>query len=383
MKIDRHNYEEYFILYMDNELGSEDRRLVEAFVQQHPDLKDELDMLLQYKLAPDTTIVFEGKEELLKENGLPVITVNNYEEWLSLYIDNELTIEQQQLVDQFIAANPAAEKELAVLQKTKLQPEPVVFADKEALYRREEKVRRIIPFHWRAAAAILILALGISAVLVLNRKPSGNDPDIATAEPGRQTAPVENKTAVQSAENNSKAVVPEQKNALEADPFVAEIKNQPNALVKNNTDNKNLAIPNKKTVTPENIIAGTSPVIKKEVPVVADINNKPSNNLPQPMNNPNATANKTTDALAVNVPEINKLQNALTNPVVTSASPQPSDIVQASYKENGEMLEQSDGKKNKNRGIFRKIARTFEKRTSIDPTDDNKLLVAGLAIHLK
>jgi hypothetical protein len=45
MNINRHNYEEYFILYMDNELDSDDRRMVEAFVLQHPDLKEELDIL--------------------------------------------------------------------------------------------------------------------------------------------------------------------------------------------------------------------------------------------------------------------------------------------------------------------------------------------------
>jgi hypothetical protein len=56
--------------------------------------------------------------------------------------------------------------------------------------------------------------------------------------------------------------------------------------------------------------------------------------------------------------------------------------VNASYKNDAE-LEQPNDKKNKSRGLFRKIARTFEKRTSIDPTDDNKLLVAGLAIRLK
>ena len=33
MKLNRNNYEEYFILYMDNELDSDDRREVEAFVQ--------------------------------------------------------------------------------------------------------------------------------------------------------------------------------------------------------------------------------------------------------------------------------------------------------------------------------------------------------------
>ena len=74
MNINRHNYEEYFILYMDNELGSEDRRQVEAFVQQNPDLKEELDNLLQYKLAPDTDIVLQ-EEELLKQDGHSHITV--------------------------------------------------------------------------------------------------------------------------------------------------------------------------------------------------------------------------------------------------------------------------------------------------------------------
>ena len=47
MQINRHNYEEYFILYMDNELGSTERRMVEDFVKLHPDLQEELDMLLQ------------------------------------------------------------------------------------------------------------------------------------------------------------------------------------------------------------------------------------------------------------------------------------------------------------------------------------------------
>jgi hypothetical protein len=94
MNINRHNYEEYFILYMDNELDAEGRQAVEAFVQQHPDLKEELDTLLHYKLTPDTNIVFAGKEELLKENGHAIITRGNYEEWLTLYVDEELSAGQ-------------------------------------------------------------------------------------------------------------------------------------------------------------------------------------------------------------------------------------------------------------------------------------------------
>ena len=44
MNINYHNYEECFILYMDNELSGDERRMVEAFVQQHPELKEELDL---------------------------------------------------------------------------------------------------------------------------------------------------------------------------------------------------------------------------------------------------------------------------------------------------------------------------------------------------
>ncbi len=143
MKIDRHNYEEYFILYMDNELSSDDRRMVEVFVLQHPDLKEELDILLQYKLVPDTDIVFDGKEELMKVNGDTPVTFSNYEEWLVLYMDNELTAEQKNTVEQFLAVNPSVKEEFTLLQRTKLQPEQIVFAHKESLYRKEEKVRHL------------------------------------------------------------------------------------------------------------------------------------------------------------------------------------------------------------------------------------------------
>jgi anti-sigma factor RsiW len=390
MKIDRHNYEEYFILYMDKELGSEERRMVEAFVQQHPDLKEELDNLLQYKLTPDTGIVFEGKEELLKEDGHSHITGNNYEEWFSLYIDNELTAEHQLLVEQFITATPSAKKELELLQQTKLQPESIVFAHKRSLYRREEKVRRIFPFRWRAAAAVLILALGTSAVLLLNKKPSGDNPGVAATKPDQQTKPTENKAPVQPEMNNSNAVASELKNSPGTAPFVAEVKDQPIVPVKKNDNNKAVAVTNQKTIAPQNKITDNTPAVtRKEDPVIADINNKPSNNLPQPLNNPNTVINKTDNAVAINKPieESNPTSTVITPPVtdVTNKAAQPSNIVQASYNGNNDdaIFDQSDGKKNKNRGIFRKIARTFEKRTNMDPIDDNKLLVVGLAIKLK
>ena len=82
--------------------------------------------------------------------------------------------------------------------------------------------------------------------------------------------------------------------------------------------------------------------------------------------------------------EITNPKNTSANDAVTNEPPTPSNIIQASYPGDKADLDQSSGKKNKLRGFFRKVTRTFEKRTNIDATDDdNKLLVAGLAIKLK
>jgi hypothetical protein len=175
MNITRNNYEEYFILYLDNELGSDDRRQVELFVQENADLKGEFDLLSQTRLAPDEAIVFDGKQQLLNIASTAPINNSNFEEWLVLYIDNELTGQQKISVEEFLVNHPTAKTELGILQKTKLHSEEaVVFPNKETLYRREEKVP-VIAFSWRkmAVAASLLLAISTAAFLVFRNNNEG------------------------------------------------------------------------------------------------------------------------------------------------------------------------------------------------------------------
>ena len=80
------NYEEYFILYMDDELNAEERRMVENFVAVHPHLAEELEILLNTKLPVDD-VMFSGKEELLSS----AMKLNAVAERLLLYVDNELS----------------------------------------------------------------------------------------------------------------------------------------------------------------------------------------------------------------------------------------------------------------------------------------------------
>lgn len=383
MKINRHNYEEFFLLYVDNELSSEDRRMVEDFVQLHPDLNEELELLSQFKFTPDDDIVFDNKEELLKVNlpagqagGETPVSLNNYEESFLSYIDNELTAGEKAAVEQLVKINPSAKKELDLLLQTKLQPETIVFANKESLYRKEEKIRSLPVRWWRAAAAILILTLGLTAVLVMNNK-SIDDVPVAKNPGTPKVSPVENKVdqPVQEAmadNNNSIAPANQQASAGKDDKQSAAP-----AYAQQNNEREKENKQAQKVISPANT---PLPVQKEEV-LIANNNNKLTNNLPTPENNPYVNGENPVVA-KVNTPnEKTEIKNI---PAVTNQPAPPSNIIQATYTNNGEELVQNDGKKNKLRGLFRKAARTFEKRTDIDPTDDdNRLLVGGFAIKLK
>ncbi|HEY4156107.1 MAG TPA: hypothetical protein VGM24_11785, partial [Puia sp.] len=67
MIINRNNYEEYFLLYIDRELNRDERMMVDDFVVRHPDLEKEFNALKQ-TIAAAPRMVYEGKEKLLKEN---------------------------------------------------------------------------------------------------------------------------------------------------------------------------------------------------------------------------------------------------------------------------------------------------------------------------
>src|ERR1700761_2216822 len=64
--ITRDNYEEFFLLYIDNELSVSDREAVEQYIANHPDLQEEWTALLHCRLLPDEQFAFPEKEALYK-----------------------------------------------------------------------------------------------------------------------------------------------------------------------------------------------------------------------------------------------------------------------------------------------------------------------------
>jgi hypothetical protein len=66
MQINRQSYEEYFLLYADGELNESEKRAVEEFIDQNPDLAGELSIIQETVFKPDSNIVFDNKELLYK-----------------------------------------------------------------------------------------------------------------------------------------------------------------------------------------------------------------------------------------------------------------------------------------------------------------------------
>ena len=64
-RIDKGNYEEFFLLYVDNELPAADREAVDSFVSAHPELREELELLLETRLIPEEQL-FGNPEVLMK-----------------------------------------------------------------------------------------------------------------------------------------------------------------------------------------------------------------------------------------------------------------------------------------------------------------------------
>ena len=162
MNINRNNYEEYFLLYADNELSPAEKNEVEIFVQQHFDLEEEFNMIKLAINFPDKNVSMPDKSLLMKNESSSFINENNYEEIFILYNDDELSIEQENETKKFVKLHPQFNIEFELIGKSKLTyDEAIVYPDKKQLYKKE-KVGRVIPLIlWRYLAAAVFIGFGI------------------------------------------------------------------------------------------------------------------------------------------------------------------------------------------------------------------------------
>ena len=245
MMINRHNYEEFFLLYADDELNSQQRAAVELFVQQNPDMAAELEMLMQMKLEPEDDIVFPDKALLFKTVDVE-ININNYEEYFLLYIDGELEKRAAEKVEKFVLQHPKLQDEFTLLKQTVLQPEALTFADKSSLYRKEERRKVGYMQFARLAAAAAIIGLVLAGWWFYPKNQRDN-----VAQPVA-VATLKTKGVSPLIAPKLQTVTPQKQERLESDvtASVAEVKT------------------NGKIVTPKSIQKDSRPNVQQSVPPV-------------------------------------------------------------------------------------------------------------------
>jgi len=162
MNINRNNYEEYFLLYADNELSPTEKDEVEIFVQQNVDLEEEFNMIKLTINFPDKNVGMTDKSFLIKNENSSFIDENNYESVFVLYHDQELSNEQKKQTEEFLKGHPKYYIDFELFGKSKLTTdENIAFPAKRKLYKKE-KTGRVIPLIlWRSVAAAAFIGFAL------------------------------------------------------------------------------------------------------------------------------------------------------------------------------------------------------------------------------
>jgi len=159
-KINRHNYEEFYLLYADGELSEQEMTAVDLFSEQNTDLKPELESLLHTRLNNFEKFIFADKKSLFKSEA--TIHDGNYEALFLDYLDNELSDKKRNEVELFLQTNNQLQSQFILLKSLKLEDKPIVFIEKHLLYRQE--VKPVIWFQWKKMA---IAAAFIGFIVIL------------------------------------------------------------------------------------------------------------------------------------------------------------------------------------------------------------------------
>jgi len=136
MKINRDNYEAYFLDYHEGALNPEEMAEVLVFVGQNPDLKEQFEEFENISLPADESISFSGKDFLKMNTGIFTgqITLSNIEEYLVAEAEGVLSAEVHARLDEFVHQYPQFEKDRRIYRHTRLVADNhIVYANKNAL----------------------------------------------------------------------------------------------------------------------------------------------------------------------------------------------------------------------------------------------------------
>jgi hypothetical protein len=150
--IDRYNYEEFFLDYLEGNLSDSEVKNLERFLSDHPDLKEELN---EMRLVVVEEEAIEFDKSALKQ----IPFENDFDEFCVAKLEGDLEKEEELAFSNYLNINLIEKAQYQLYEKTKLSADlEILYPDKEELRRKD---RKMIPY-W------LLSGVGIAAsVLVL------------------------------------------------------------------------------------------------------------------------------------------------------------------------------------------------------------------------
>jgi hypothetical protein len=192
MEININNYEAYFIDYLE---GNLDEILVNDFIeflQQNPDLKEELSLFESIPVVTEN-ISFNKKNTLYKEK---LDAEAEFNKAAIANLEGDITPAEKLEFENYIIKHPDKKRDVTLFGKTKLQPEEtIVFNKKKKLY--QFSIGRKVLLWSGRVAAVLVLAF---AFFTLFDKPASE------IIPDNQVAIVEDKDIKKSINSELKNV---------------------------------------------------------------------------------------------------------------------------------------------------------------------------------
>jgi hypothetical protein len=376
MVINRNNYEEFFLMYVDDELTSQQCAEVEKFVEQNPDLRSEFEMLKQTKLEAGDTIEFAHKTELLKIKDS--IGLDNYQEYFLLYIDNELNESSRKAVEKFVLQHPQLQNEFTLLKQTILPQEKISFHHKKSLYKKEE--RRVVYFKWTRIAAAAAL-VGV-ATLVWRMAPHNvkSNTDVTTVQHNKQNVkPAQNTTInkdttqriAQPSQNINEQVASVKKTQQKNDKALVaktEKKKTIKPVERNTQKETNIALNNFKkddTTNATQQLTGNKNDVDNSNPIVANVDNNKVKEEEDPLEKA-----KSTNAVNTKTPK------EIVQPAVYKELNTDEDV----NTDNGLYIGNMELNKNQVRGIMKRIGGLFSKSKK-SSNEKGKLQVANFELN--
>ena len=164
-KIDLNNYEAYFLDFMEGTLSAEEKHDLFAFLELHPELKDEMeDDFGVLELMPER-VLFDGKESLKIDENELILTPNTVNDVMVASIEGQLSKEHNQQLEAYVKSHNL-QKAFSYYKATILKPDTsIVYKEKQKL-KAKTGVVISLPFITRvasiAAVGLILITLGVN-----------------------------------------------------------------------------------------------------------------------------------------------------------------------------------------------------------------------------